>query len=100
MKVVYQAGSRSRFEDMDWEAQEAVRRAVAMVEGKTGFRTHRETWRDCQLEVTMGHNIYTTDKLNATSSIECSVESHYMALAAEKSRLEGGRLVDLKEYRK
>lgn len=62
MKVVYQAGSRNRFEDMDWEAQETVRRALAMVEGKTGFRTHRgEVWRDCQLEVTMGHNIYTTD---------------------------------------
>lgn len=61
MKVVYQAGSRNRFEDMDWEAQEAVRRAVAMVEGMTGFRTHSETWRNCQLEVTMGHNIYTTD---------------------------------------
>lgn len=61
MKVVYQTGSRSRFEDMDWEAQEAVRRAVAMVADKTGFRTHRETWRDCQLEITMGHNIYTTD---------------------------------------
>ena len=61
MKVVYQAGSLSRLEDMDWEAQEAVRRAVAMVEGKTGFRTHAETWRNCQLEVTMGHNIYTTD---------------------------------------
>ena len=62
MKVVYQAGSRSRFEDMDWEAQEAVRRAVEMVEGMTGFRTHRgEVWRGCQLEVTMGHNIYTTD---------------------------------------
>lgn len=62
MKVVYQAGSRSRFEDMNWEAQEAVRRAVEIVEGMTGFRTHRgEVWRGCQLEVTMGHNIYTTD---------------------------------------
>ena len=46
------------------------------------------------------YNIYATDKLNANSSIERSVESHYMALAAEKSRLEGGRLIDLQEYRK
>lgn len=46
------------------------------------------------------YNVYTTDKLNATSSIERSVESHYMALAAEKSRLEGGRLINLNEYRK
>ena len=44
--------------------------------------------------------IYTTDKLNAASSIERSVESHYMALAAEKSRLNGGKLIDLTEYRK
>jgi hypothetical protein len=46
------------------------------------------------------YRIYTTDKLNATSSIERSVESHYMALAAEKSRLNGGQLIDLAEYRK
>lgn len=46
------------------------------------------------------YRIYTTDKLNASSSIERSVESHYMALAAEKSRLNGGQLIDLAEYRK
>ena len=45
------------------------------------------------------YNIYFTDKLNASSSIEGSVESHYMALAAEKSRLEGGKLVEISEYR-
>lgn len=46
------------------------------------------------------YKIYFTDKLNASSSIECSAESHYMALAAEKSRLNGGQLIDLTEYRK
>lgn len=38
-----------------------------------------------------------------TSSItylEDSVESHYMAFAAEKSRVEGGQLVDLQEFTK
>ncbi len=46
------------------------------------------------------YNIYFTDKLNASSAIESSVESHYMALAAERSRLEGGKLIEISEYRK
>ena len=46
------------------------------------------------------YQIYFTDKLNASSSIESSVESHYMALAAEQSRLEGGKLISISEYRK
>lgn len=33
------------------------------------------------------------------TSIECSAESHYMAIAAEESRLAGGKLVELAEYR-
>jgi len=45
------------------------------------------------------YSIYFTDKLNARSSIEGSIESHYMALAAEQSRLEGGKLIEIKEYR-
>ncbi len=46
------------------------------------------------------YNIYFGDKLNASSSIERSVESHYMALAAEKSRVNGGKLIEISEYRK
>jgi predicted dehydrogenase len=45
------------------------------------------------------YRIYFTNKLNASSSVDCSVESHYMALAAEESRLEGGRLIELIKYR-
>ena len=45
-------------------------------------------------------NIYFNDKFNASSSIEHSVESHYMALAAERSRIQGGKLVELSDYRK
>ena len=45
------------------------------------------------------YKIYFTDKLNASSAIEGSVESHYMALAAEESRLNGGKLVEIENYR-
>jgi hypothetical protein len=34
------------------------------------------------------------------TSIDESIESHYMALAAEESRLNGGALVELAKYRK
>lgn len=33
------------------------------------------------------------------SSLEVSVESHYIALAAEKSRLQGGQVVSMEEMR-
>ncbi|MBR2385574.1 MAG: Gfo/Idh/MocA family oxidoreductase [Clostridia bacterium] len=46
------------------------------------------------------YNIYFNEKFNASSSIEHSVESHYMALAAERSRIQGGKLVELSDYRK
>lgn len=39
-------------------------------------------------------------KSQCLTNIENSVESHYMALAAEKSRLETGRLINLDEYKK
>lgn len=37
---------------------------------------------------------------NIETSIDASAESHYMALAAEESRLDGGRLILLSDYRK
>lgn len=60
MKVIYKAGSRRTFEEMDSEAQEAVKQATALIEGKTGFKTPFEIWRNCELIINMGHNIYTT----------------------------------------
>ncbi|MDR2935932.1 MAG: hypothetical protein LBU80_01115 [Rikenellaceae bacterium] len=60
MKIVYRAGNRQSFSEMNGEAQEAVKTAVALVEGKAGFKTHSEAWWDCELVVVMGHNIYTT----------------------------------------
>lgn len=61
MKVIYHEGSRSSITELDWEARAAVSHAKSMVEGKTGFRTQGgEVWRDCALEIWLGHNIYTT----------------------------------------
>lgn len=34
-----------------------------------------------------------------TTSVECSMESHYCALAAEKSRLEGGAVIEIESMR-
>ena len=34
----------------------------------------------------------------ALTSIEKSMESHYMALAAEESRLHGGRVIEMSEF--
>jgi hypothetical protein len=36
---------------------------------------------------------------NIDTCIENSVESHYMALAAEESRVNGGALVEISKYR-
>ena len=46
------------------------------------------------------YKIYFDDKFGASSAIEGSVESHYMALAAERSRENGGKLVEMTDYRK
>ncbi len=35
-----------------------------------------------------------------TTTLENSLESHFMALAAEESRLHGGRVIDLEEFKK
>ena len=48
------------FGEWDWEVREAVKTALALVEGKNGFKTHSEIWRRCNLVITVGHNIYTT----------------------------------------
>lgn len=60
MKIIYKAGNRKSVEEMDCEARDAVRKALELVEGKHGFKTHFEIWRDCELIITIGHNIYNT----------------------------------------
>lgn len=60
MKIIYIEGSRKSFAEMDSETRDAVTKAIELVKDKTGFKTYHETWRNCCLEVRMGHNIYTT----------------------------------------
>lgn len=38
------------------------------------------------------------DKKAALTSVDKSVESHFVALAAEKSRLNGGMAIDMQDY--
>ena len=63
MKVIYTGYMSNKippFSEWNWEVQEAVRKALELIEDKTGFKTYHETWRNCELHVTVGHNIYTT----------------------------------------
>ena len=45
------------------------------------------------------YDIMTGKKPEVATSIDESIESHYMALAAEESRLAGGKLVQIEKYR-
>ena len=45
------------------------------------------------------YNVMALNDTNVQTSIDASAESHYMAYAAEESRLEGGKLVELSKYR-
>lgn len=69
MKIIYKsymARPLKPFGEWDWEVREAVKTAIALVEGKNGFRTHSEIWRRCNLVITVGHNIYTTNRDTTT----------------------------------
>ena len=46
------------------------------------------------------YEVMTNESESLTTSIDNSVESHYMALAAEESRINGGKLVELEKFRK
>lgn len=46
------------------------------------------------------YDMLTSQNSQLKTALSASLESHYMAIAAEQSRLEGGRLVELSEYRK
>ncbi|MBE7079086.1 MAG: Gfo/Idh/MocA family oxidoreductase [Clostridiales bacterium] len=45
------------------------------------------------------YEVMTEKNLSADTSLEKSIESHYMAIAAEESRLKGGELVQIENYR-
>ena len=48
------------FPEWDIEVQNAVHNAMTLVTGKHGFRTHFEIWRNCELIITIGHDMETT----------------------------------------
>ena len=63
MKAIYKgyAGKEVKpFSEWNSEVQDAVKKALELVEGKKGFKTPFETWKNCELIITIGHNIYTT----------------------------------------
>ena len=60
MKIIYKEGSRKTLAESTAEARSAVAKALELVEGKHGFKTPFEIWRNCELVITIGHNIYTT----------------------------------------
>jgi hypothetical protein len=49
MNIIYQRGNRTAIDQMDWEAQEAVKNAIEQVKEKRGFKTYHETWVNCSL---------------------------------------------------
>ena len=79
-------------EPIVWKIDELVDDLGGQGEGGHGGGDHRM--------LDSLYNIYFSNKFGASSLIEASVESHYMAIAAEKSRENGGKLVDLTDYRK
>lgn len=60
MEIAYKPGNRKCFDEMDFESQDAVRKAVDLVKNKRGFTNNLSRFYGCRLEVTFGHNIYTT----------------------------------------
>lgn len=48
--------------EREWDSQvrQAVKHALELTANKQGFRTATEIWRNCELRITIGHNIYTT----------------------------------------
>lgn len=60
MKIIYKEGTHKTLAESTGEARSAVAKALELVEGKHGFRTPFEIWHNCELVITIGHNIYTT----------------------------------------
>ena len=63
MKAIYKgyAGKEVKpFSEWNSEVQDVVKKALELIEGKNGFKTPFETWRKCELIITVGHNLYTT----------------------------------------
>jgi AraC-like DNA-binding protein len=85
-------------------------------EGRDSIILHRymgtdETWKISALEGIDDHafrvgrmidtfyNVLIGESEEIVTSIDGAVESHYMAIAAEESRLGGGKLIEIEKYR-
>ena len=61
MQVVYKEGSVDCIGMMDYESMQAVKMAISLTQDKRHFKSvYGEVRRNCTLEISMGHNIYTT----------------------------------------
>lgn len=63
MKIVTKGYMNSKvqpFPEWDLKVQDTIHEAMNLISGKHGFRTHFEIWRNCELIITIGHNIHTT----------------------------------------
>ena len=77
MEVFYLRGSRKSFDEMDFESQDAVRKAVDLVKYKRGITHYLGNIYDCCLVVQFGHNIYTTIiEIRSTSNPNCLAFFH------------------------
>lgn len=54
MKIIYKEGTRKTLAESTGEVRSAVATALELVEGKHGFRTPFEIWRNCKLVITIG----------------------------------------------
>lgn len=72
-------------EDEDWK--------ISAIEGKDDH-----TFRVGRMIDTF-YNVLIGESEEIETSLDSAVESHYMAIAAEESRLSGGKLIELEKYR-
>ena len=61
MKIIYnyKEGTSKTLAESTQEIRNTVATALKLVEGKHGFRTPFEIWRNCELVITIGHNACT-----------------------------------------
>ena len=63
MKIItkgYKGSIVQPFPEWGIEIQDAIHDAMTLIIGKHGFKTDFEIWRNCELVITIGHNIETT----------------------------------------
>lgn len=78
-------------EDRQWRISELVDRLGGQGSGHHGGGDHRM--------IDKLYEMLTDDRCTADTSLDNSLESHFMAIAAEQSRVRGGSLVEISEFR-